>query len=288
MLPLTRSKVALVMACALLRLGVPGRATILLVNDSFSDGERSTQNSTGSQWFTGGATSNVSVTNGALNFADASGAKATILSYFSSTTLEVNQSLTLSFSYNFGQISNGDNNFMFGLYNSGGSYVTKDNTGLNSFTVGGYTGYAASGVFGNDPSGPGRDHIEVRDKVGNNLRSISFYNEGPETIQSGGATPGEWYDAVLQIARTAEGITVTSTIGTTTISQTYGPSSYATFDTVGIFDSGNTGTFALDNISVSYSGAPEPTPLGALLAMGLMISAQQVKQVLARRAFSGK
>ena len=255
-----------------LLLGAQVQAT-LLVNDTFSDGERLTENQPGSlHWVTGGPSSNVSVNSSTgMTFLDASKGQATAMAYFSPTVLELGQSITLSFNYSFQQIANGDNNFMFGLYNSGGSYATKDGMGFNNSIFNSYTGFAASGVFGSDPSGPGRDHIEARDKTGNNLLSIATYTEGQEYIQSGAATPGQIYTASLQISRTAAGMTVESRVGNTDIVQKFTTDLFTKFDTVGIFSNGNTGSFAIDNVQVNYSGLPEPSPCWAMACLGVLV-----------------
>jgi len=246
----------------------PRAQATLILNDSFSDGSRTNQSLPNSaNWVTGGPSSNASVTNGALTFADASAGQATAMTYFNAVNLQVGQSLTLSFDYNFTQVANADNSLMFGLYNSGGSYVTTDGLGFNNSIFNSYTGYATSGVFGADPSGTGRDHIEARNNLGNNLLSIATYSEGPTTIQSGAATPGQTYTAWMQISRTAAGITVASTIGNTTLSQQFTSNFFTKFDTVGIFSNGNTGSLTLDNIKLDYAGVPEPPPF---LAMGIL------------------
>ena len=249
----------------------PAKASVIF-NDSFLDGERLIQalpNS--SHWYTGGPSSNVSVTDGMLTFADASAGKATAMAYFNKVTLQVGQSLSLSFDYRFSQVANSDNSFMFGLYDSGGSYQTKDAVGFNNAIFNNYTGYATSGVFGNDPSGPGRDHIEARDLTGHNLLSIGTYTEGMEYLQSGAATPGQIYTASMQIARTAEGITVQSKIGNTVMIQKYTTQMFSQFDTVGVFSNGNSGTFAIDNVKLDYNGIPEPSPLFAMALFGLVV-----------------
>ena len=250
---------------------VPAHAT-LLINDSFSDGDRLSQNLPGSaHWYSGGPNSNVSVTNGMLAFANSAGGKATAMSYFNPTDLQVGQSLTLSFDYSFSQVANGDNSFMFGVYNSGDAHVTGDNINFNNAVFNNYTGYATSGVFGPDPSGPGRDHIEARDLTGRNLLSIGTYTEGTEYLQSGAATPGEIYTASMQIARTASGIVVESKIGNNTIVQKYSSEMFTKFDSVGIFANGNAGTFYLGNVTLDYTGAPEPSSFFAMFLFGMAV-----------------
>ena len=260
------------LACLLwLGFAVQGQATVLF-DDTFSDGERLTQNQPNSlHWYTAGPSSSVSVSSATgLTFLDTTGGHAAAMAYFTPADLDLGASLTLSFTYTFQQIANGDNNFMFGLYDSGGLRLTSDNSGLNSAIFNKYTGYAASGVFGNDPSGPGRDHIEVRNKVGNNLRSIATYSEGLQHLQSGAATPGETYMASLQISRTSGGIVVESTVGSTAITQIYADGAFTRFDTVGIFGA-DTGLFMVDNIKLDYVGTPEPSPFWALMLVGGMV-----------------
>ena len=261
--------VCVLLSCFAVRAG----ATLLLLNDTFADGDRTTQALPGSaHWLTGGPQPNVSVsTSTGLTFADASAAKATAMAYFTPTDLAVGSSLTLSFNYRFTQTATADNAFMFGLYNSGGSYLTKDSSSFNNQIFNNYTGYATSGVFGADPSGPGRDHIEARNLTGKNLLSIGTYSEGTEFKQSGAATPGEIYTASMKIARTASGITVQSQIGNTTMTQTYTSTMFTKFDSVGIFSNGDTGSFSMDNVQLDYVGAPEPPVFFALALFGVAV-----------------
>lgn len=257
--------VALLAAGLLFLHGTPARA-VLLLNDTFADAERLTQSGVNSaRWYTGGLGSTASVSSSSGLTLDASSGKATAMAYFNPTTLGVGETISLSFNYSFGAIANGDNNFMFGLYDSGGSYLTQDNLGFNNSLFSHYTGVATSGVFGPDPSGPGRDHIELRDKVANNLLSISSYSEGLESRQVGAATPGEVYSASMAITRTSTGLMVESKIGTTTMVQKFEGTSLTRFDAVGVFATGNTGSFTVDGVKVEYTGLPEPS---SLLAMG--------------------
>ena len=248
-------------------------ATVIL-RDTFSDGSYSNQALPGSaNWYIGGPTPNMSIspTTG-LTFADASAQKATAMAYFTPTDLAVGASLKLSFNYSFTQVANADNSFMFGLYNSGGNYLSKDSSiNFNNKIFENYTGYATSGVFGTDPSGLGRDHIEARNLTGDNLLSIGTYTEGNTSIQSGAATPGQIYTASMSIARTAAGVTVTSQIGNTTMTQTYTSGMFTKFDAVGVFSNGNSGSFSMDNVQLDYVGAPEPSTFYALGLFGAAV-----------------
>jgi hypothetical protein len=249
-------------------LGVLPAGATVIVDDTFSDGERVTQNAPDSlDWVTSTAGPKTTVTNGMLTLSQTGGAMA----YFNPVQLQVGDSLTLSFNYSFTQVSNADNSFMFGLYNSGGSYQTKDAVGFNNNIFTNYTGYATSGVLGTDPSGLGRDHIEVRDQAAQNLLSIGTYTEGATTLQSGAATPGQLYAASMSISRTAAGITVESKIGNTDIVQTYTTEMFTQFDSVGIFSNGDSGTFSIDNVKLDFAGAPEPSTFLAITLFGMVV-----------------
>ena len=255
----------------------PAKATLIL-NDTFSDGERATQNLPNSaHWYSGGPTPNMSVSSSGLTFRDATAGKATALAYFTPTQLQVGASLTLSFNYSFTQTATNDNSFMFGLYDSGGNYASKDS--VNFGKLDNYTGYATSGVFGTDTSVSGSDHIEARNQPTDNLLSLADYDVGTRSRQNGGATPGEIYAASMKISRTAAGITVESQIGNTTMQQTYSDSMFTTFDTIGVFaPNGDAGSFTMDNIKLDYMGAPEPSSFFALGFFGLALIGKALRQ----------
>jgi len=248
--------------------GVRAGATVL-INDTFSDGSRTNQALPGSaHWYAGGDSSTVNVTNQALT---SNASNTGVMAYFAATTLSVGASLTLSFDYQFSTPSSVENSFMFGLYDSTGSQVAKDGVNFNAPTFRNYTGYATSGVFGVDSSGTGFDHIEERDINNKNLLAMNSYTEGDSTVQSGAATPGQIYEASMQISRTAAGIVVQSQIGNTVMIQTYTNSMFTTFDTVGIFSNGDTGSFSLDNVQLDYVGAPEPSTFFAMMFLGMAV-----------------
>jgi|GEM_PF-1176560 len=262
-----------VVFCLLVLFSSAGAHATVLLSDTFADGDRLTQNlPTSAHWYTGGPSNNSSADPATgLTFQDASAAKATAMAYFSPTELQIGQTMTLSFDYKFQTVANSDNAFMFGLYNSGGSYATKDSVGFNNAIFNSYTGYATSGVFGVDPSGPGRDHIESRDLLGHNLLSIGTYSEGTEYKQSGAATPGTLYAASMQITRTATGVTVESKVGNTDMVQQYTGEMFTSFDSVGIFSNGDTGSFTVNTVTVNVSGAPEPSSVYAVLLLAVMV-----------------
>jgi len=272
--------------CLLLSLCVGHAQATLILNDTFSDGSRTDQSLPNSaDWVVGGPANNATVVNGMLNFADSSGKKATTMAYFNAVDLKVGESLTLSFNYNFAQVANADNSFMFGLYDAGTSFQTKDAVGFNNSIFNNYTGYAASGVFGANPAGAGLDHIEARTQTGHDLLDLSTYTEGNTFTQSGAATPGQTYTAWMQVSRTAAGVIVSSTIGNTSFSQTYSSGMFTQFNAVGIFSNGNIGSFNLDNVKLDYSSTPEPSSVFALMLLGVTVFGRLLTERI-RRAFS--
>jgi len=240
------------------------------MDDTFSDGSRTNQALPGSaHWYAGGESRTVGVTSQGLTFQNSNDG---VMAYFSATTLNVGDSLTLSFDYSFTKTVQNDNSFMFGLYNSAGSQMSQDGGNFNANTFKNYTGYATSGILGKDTSKTGFDHIETRNIKNNNLINMSTYTEGDTDVQSGAATPGQIYEASMQISRTAAGIVVQSQIGDTVMVQTYTNAMFTTFDTVGVFaPNGDAGTFTLDNVQLDYVGAPEPSTFFAMMLLGMAV-----------------
>lgn len=263
---------ALSICSAALMFAAPARATVLL-NDTFSDGDRIIRSlPTSGQWFSGGPASNLSVSaETGLTFEKSNGNKAMAMAYFAPTDLIVGQSISLSFNYSFQSATTAENSLMFGLYNSGGVFLTKDNSSFNNAIFDNYTGYATSGVFGVDASGSGLDHIEVRNVQGHDLLNMDTYTQGADYVQSGASSPGTIYTASMQITRTESGLTVESKIGNTEMVQKYSAEMFTRFDTVGIFANNNTGTFTVNDISIEYMGAPEPSTGIVISLFGLLV-----------------
>ena len=246
----------------------------VLLNDNFSDGERLTQNLPGSaHWYSGGLSGNVSAGSDALVFTGDSGGSTPGsihgggLAYFtaagSPVSLSIGQSMTLSFDYSYGQVDQTDWHFGFGLYNSGGSRVTTDNTSFNNAVFNAYTGYEAAGIFGTDPSGLGRYKIAERNLTANNLLSTTAYTIlGSNVKQIGGASAGTTYTASLTLTYAdATDMVLSSVIAGQTLVRTNTIGLVKSFDTVGIFAPGTPGTFTFDDVQVAVTSVPEPSAL---------------------------
>lgn len=272
----------------LIFISVPVRSQVLLY-DTFTNGTRLTQNLPSSaHWYSGGLSNNVSVNSSGLVFAGDIGGSTPGsihgggLAYFTASgspySLAIGQTMTLSFDYSYGQINSADWSFEFGLFNSGGSRVTTDDTSFNSSIFNAYSGYVAAGVLGPDPSGLGRYKIAERNLTANNLLTTSSYTIlGSNTIQTAGTNAGVTYDASLTLAYAASGeMILTSDLDGQMLVRTNTSGLVTSFDTVGIFAPGTPGTFTFGNVQVDVTSAPEPsipelTAIGMLTLLGINI-----------------
>lgn len=254
-----------------------GHASILL-DDTFANGNRTTQNlPTSAHWFSGGTTARANVTGGRLVFSGAPSGDigGGGLAYFTATgspeVLQLGQSITLSFDYSFGTTDTKDWSFGFGLFNSGGSRVTVDNTGFNAGIFKNYVGYEVAGIFGTDTSS-GRYKIAQRTGAANNLLSTSTYTVlGSGIKQTGGITPGVTYSASLIITYVnPTNIVIESMIDGQALFRTNTTGLITSFDTVGIFASDKPDSLTIDNILVDPYFVPEPSII-SFIALGFLL-----------------
>jgi hypothetical protein len=257
----------------------------VLLNDTFSDNERSTQNlPTSAAWYVGGSSgATTSAATGQLvtTTGTSAGANTNLAAYFTTSgspqTLLVGETVTLSFSVSFAGASfvPAADAFRFGLFNSGGNRVTTDLTTGNGADAAfnSWTGYSAWVPVGNVTS----TSAAIRERTGTST-----------TLYAGGANPplatvaytantlqlSTTYTGNLSITRNTSNSTISFDLGgvTTSFSDTTG--NYFTFDSVAFFGTGGAfgtnGTFTLDNVSVSV--VPEPsTALFAGVGIGFLL-----------------
>lgn len=139
-------------------LGTAGlaRATVLL-NDTFADGDRTTQNLPASAaFYQGGSSVNQSldVVSQTLqySFDNTSGQLGQYVVYFtaegSPVSLNVGDKLSVSLTFSGDQIVNGADSLRIGLFDSGGSRVSADYSGVANVAFNAYTGYSFFGNMG--------------------------------------------------------------------------------------------------------------------------------------------
>lgn len=262
----------------------PIQAQVVLLNDTFSDNERSTQNLTSSAaWYVGGsnganttaATGQLVTTTGTL-----AGANTNLVAYFTNAgapqIIPVGQTLTLSFNVAFAGASftAGADAFRFGLFNSGGNRATADVTTTNgadaAFTN--WVGYSAWVPVGNVAS----TTASIRERTGT---STTLYAGGANavlntvTYTANALQLATSYSGNLSITRNSSNSTITFNLGGVTTSVTDTAGNFFTFDSIGFFGTGSVfgtnGTFTLDNVSVVV---PEPsTSLSVAFGLGLFV-----------------
>jgi PEP-CTERM putative exosortase interaction domain len=257
--------------------------TTTLLNDTFTDLDRTNQSLPDSaRWFTSASNSvaNIDVSSGALVTKNG----ITTLGYFadsdSPVSLAVGESLTLSFTISFSDITDAPGNFRVGLYNSGGHRFTTDNFGNShaAFT-GGYAGYMGVVNVGS----AGSNAFRVYERGGStSLIASSLNNFAQVGGSEGGAAKtfvaNNTYTATIVFSRTEESVMTisqtyaglfaggdTPSVTTASISDTSGLTTI--FDAVAFFYN-NTATLTLDNIRIDYTqlapSIPEPASAAAL------------------------
>ena len=248
----------------------------VLFNDTFSDGERLTQNLPSSvRWYTTGLSAGTTVSGGQVISAPASGSSG-LLGYLATPqAIEVGWALSFSFNYSFSTVVNGDYAFTFGLFNSQGSLASSDNTDLNDGVFNTDRGYFGSGVLGPDPSGTGRMHSHERTNNANRLLRAATDTATylGAAIQTNGTLVGTTYLGGLSLYRTgADTMIVQLNIAGQTLTRTDTVSIVSSFDEFVIYGPAGAGTMTFDNIQLNYTQQlPEPGTAALLLLSGLCV-----------------
>jgi hypothetical protein len=261
----------------------------VLLNDTFSDSDRTTQSLTGSaEWGfapNGGSNTNanLSATTGALVYTpQAAGTAQQSTAYFTASgspaALAVGETITLTFDFTLTSLgAASENGLRFGLFNSNGTrYASGFSTATLPFSnlaiFQPTTGFFTTANLG---ATSGTSTFGVRE--GNSSASNTTPFGGSSTITGASTTSGylglvagTTYTASLSITRsTATSAFVSTTINGFTQSGTDTTSSASrmSFDTVAILSgsaivpAGN--TFTVDNVNVTVVPEPAVTGLGA-------------------------
>jgi hypothetical protein len=253
---------------------------VVLLNDSFSDNDRTTQNlPTSAAWYAGNPNAGTLSGNGGQLTFTVDGTELLnthFLGYFTNSgtqSMAVGDKLTLSFQMTASGLAVQDLGLRMGFFNSGGTRVTADSLGASPAQYNGWTGY---GFFTDlADSSTGQSSLRERNPaISNSLWSTSggiYSNLSGGTGVGPGLADGT-YAVSLELSLTATGMVITQTIGGFTFSRTDTTSPLTAFDTVsiGLFNQGTTAVF--DNIAVTYTPAvPEPGSAGLVLGSGLLL-----------------
>lgn len=278
-------------AIAAMCVGASAQQTIF--TDDFSDGNRN-------GWFTSSSSGTLTVSSGALYQTTGTGGRS-ILTYFTPTSLEVGETLSLSFNLNivgpagtaFSNAQGNNNQLRFGLYDSGGvTPVVADNFGSSSYPGGQYNfgsqdGYASvtSLVAGSTNSDGTPAGWTIRDRTGTNTALIStttgYTTLGAAEFPSTSFAVDTLYTGMMTITRTVDGVDITATFTGGALGANYTISRFDDTDAITQFDmlafhlNSNVAVgFLIDNVQLSLTAAPIPEPstyaaLAGLLALGL-------------------
>lgn len=282
-------KKTLLIAALCASTGLLAHANTILVNENFSDGDRSTQNPPSSlQWYSTFTSNLLTVEDGWLVNSSPQrvrGAAAYFTDLGSAATINVGETINLSLNMRVDTLVLGSaaNMFSIGLFDSLGiasNRSTADNQNANVTS----TGYAG-GVSLNSAL---RETVNLAKRVGTGTGTLPLITNrnayaGTAAVATSAAynehvTQNIVYDVLLSVARTSDTealVTFTLSGGDLTEAQTitYTDSSgYFSFDTIGFYTSQNSndpfmglGQISLDNIKVEIV-IPEASASAVLLA----------------------
>lgn len=267
--------------CALLLLGVlPLRAQVLL-QDNFSSGHRAAQSlPDAAAWYASGDSANTFESSGTLQVTgltgDNLGTQGVVANFVNSdnaVSLQMGQSLLLSFNYLFTATNHLPTAFGFGLYNDQGHPVTADGQHFVGSQFEAWTGYAGLAAFGG-PDTTSQGGFQLAQRVSSNNDLLAPLAQGMlgQTTQTAGFTAATWHAATLRldyVNPTELRLTATLDDQTQTVTTTPGETQ---FTTLAITDS-NVGIDSLEisntSVLVLPTNAPTPEPsTWALLALG--------------------
>jgi hypothetical protein len=246
-----------------------------LLEDTFADGDRSSDPTW--YWMTGMANDDRvdSVDAGAgtwtVGDSDLSNGNSNgyVVAYFTATTLDIGDSITLSFDFSYADAAaSAGNQLRFGLFNSGGSQVSADGATSDSA----FNDDAGYGSFYSLQTTEGSGGYSIRGRTGGNDTLWSASTGGLDTLlvsdDSDISAVDTTYSASFTITSTASGeLTISSTINGQTIEYTDTAASTTTFDMISIYAGGANGALTLSNMSVTL--IPEPSTFALLTSLGV-------------------
>lgn len=278
---LMKTQIRILLATALVAgsaVSVHAQATLL--NDTFADGDRTTQNlpASAAHYFgTSTANGNIAVTSNALQFGytGTTNTLSQVVSYFtpggSPVALSVGDTLTASFTLSGTAIANAADTLRIGLYNSGGTRVSADTSGIADAAFNSYTGY---GLWANMGTGSNSTDLVQRTSSSTTLFAGGAHSNVVSSTAPLGYSAATTYTLTFEIEYTSE----SSVSLTFTDSNGYSKTAVDTsglvtsFDTFALFlGSGSVETaFTVDNIHITTTSIPEPSSVATLAGLGVL------------------
>jgi hypothetical protein len=269
----------------------PARAGILL-NDTFADGNRGTQNLPVSAAFYHGGSSgqqSLEVVSQALafDFQTTPNQLGQFVGYFTDagvTTLQVGDKLSFQFTFSASAINNDASSIRIGLFNSGGDRVEADTTGIADAAFDGSTGYS----FWNS-QGTGTATGGFRQRTGTSTTlwaSGANTNLGTQTLARldyAAATTYTLTFALERMSATDMKVSFQDNDGNV-FTRTDTAGIFTGFDTFSVFlGNGTVGdvSYIFDDFLITYTPVPEPGS-----AVGI-VSGLAAAMLLRRRGMRG-
>lgn len=270
----------------------------LLVNETFSDGDRTTNSPpTSLAWVVGAhrdpgtsAHGTLTVASGAMTLdhtqSDGVSSFAAVLGYFtpggSPVSLNVGESLSLTFDVSFqgGAFPNSGGAFRWALMNSNNSRLTADQAGNSA------PGISSGSIFNNwrgyegqspiNPSLTGSTNLLTRERTGTGsglFDSGQFSTFGSSAVQEPLIEEGLTYEGSLTLTRTGSGVEVVAGLGDVfSVMVLDSTTPVTSFDTIAFFTVPDlTHDITFSNIQLNLAAVPEPsTWIMGLAGFGLL------------------
>lgn len=232
-------------------------AATVVYSDDFSDGNRA-------GWYNSASSASLTVVSGRLR---AINTNATFLTYFTATSLDVGQSITLTCTLSLDAVADYSGGLRLGIFNSAtGTKVTADNLGTDmGLNYEGYRIYTNAGA-----GSSGNTKVEKRDPANTSYISSAPWSLVGSVGSGVNLTAGSTYALSITYARTAESsLKTTFVMNGVTLETTDTAATNFTFDSLIFNKSSGNGNLFLDDVVVSV--VPEPST--AALLFGALLGA---------------
>lgn len=252
----------------------------VFLDETFLNGERTTENLPATAAWYGSSSTLGQVADGSIRSTYTAAANQHVFTHFrpvnQAYTLTEGEKLTVSFDFSLNKPLSSATGIRFGLFDSGGTRVTNDTTGVSSTTYGNDRGY---GVFMNplraSPTSTGGLELRGRTTTNSNLlHAVAAWTATPYTTTDNPLmmAANQTYTMVFSVRRTATGTQLKATLSggdlADPVSLSYDQETatpFISFDqfAIGLLSNAYTATagdpayFTLSNVSVTATTLPE-------------------------------